>query len=72
MPCSCAAVHLQVMAAAELRRRLQPGSRVAVFAADPGESTTGIMQVGCLRAAYQLLLPWILITPAEGAHLSCV
>ena len=57
------------MAAAELRRRLGPGSRVAVFAVDPGESTTGIVQNKWIKAAYNLVLPWILITPAEGASL---
>lgn len=60
----------QVMFAKELRRRLPASTRLAVFAADPGEALTNIVRGGLLAKAYQLLLKSILSTPAQGARSS--
>ncbi|KAK9813372.1 hypothetical protein WJX73_003332 [Symbiochloris irregularis] len=58
----------QVQFAAELRRRLKPGSNVGVCACNPGEAVTGIMRGHFLERAYQLLLTPILITPTQAAR----
>ena len=52
-------------AAAAPPRPGQQGGRSLLWI--QGEATTGIVQHPWIRAAYNLVLPWILITPAESA-----
>jgi hypothetical protein len=59
---------LQILFAAEMRRRLPQDARVAIFACHPGECTTDIVRTlpKPLRALYHLIIPPFLITPERG------
>lgn len=63
---------LQIALTLELQRRLDAaGANVCCFAADPGEVLTDITRTlpPPLRAMYKALLPHILFTAQQGAHL---
>ena len=59
---------LQVVFAAELRRRLPEDGSIAAFACHPGECTTHIGRTlpRWMQSAYWLLLPPLLLTPTNG------
>ena len=59
---------LQVVFAAELRRRLPEDGSIAAFACHPGECTTHIGRTlpGWMQSLYWLLLPPLLLTPTYG------
>ena len=67
-------LHMKVVFAAEMRRRLPLDGSIAVFACHPGECTTDIVRTlpALLQRLYNLLLPPLLISADRGQHMcSC-
>lgn len=62
----------QVIATAELRRRLAGDSRVFVCALDPGEAITSVTRTipGWADYIYRVILKSVLLTPEQGARSS--
>ena len=65
---------LQVIATAEMRRRLAGDSRVFVCALDPGEAITSVTRTipGWADYIYRVVLKSVLLTPEQGNAQYCI